>query len=232
MLRQELGVSARYRVSLRLLPLRLAIVDLVVPASDGGGPAFVAESVTVAPRVFALFGGRLDLGEIELKRPRARLVVKDGKVQNVAYRLPERQPGRPGSKPARAPFTALSITEGHFALDIDGVKVDTGAVDLDVLADAGPAFEISLQADETHVTRRRIDQTLHVPTNETEVSDDDVICRLEARVHVESESLDVRRLSLLAGVDDTAAPGRRHGCEAVNDENPLELLARASQLHA
>ncbi|HSU40845.1 MAG TPA: hypothetical protein VLJ38_14800, partial [Polyangiaceae bacterium] len=79
-LRQELGVSATYRVELRLLPLRLAVVGLTVPATDGGSPALVAESVTVAPRVFALFGGRLDLGEIEIKRPRARIVVKDGKV--------------------------------------------------------------------------------------------------------------------------------------------------------
>jgi translocation and assembly module TamB len=231
-LQQELGVSARYRVSLRLLPLRLAIVDLVVPASDGGSPAFVAEAVTVAPRVFALFGGRLDLGEIELKRPRARVVVRDGKVQNVAYRLPERKSPKTGGRSQRAPFTALSITEGRFQVDIDGVKVDTGAVDLDVFADTGPSFEISLQADETRVVRRRIDQTLFVPTTGKEVVDDDLVCRLEARLHVEPESLDVRRLSVLAGIDDTPGPGRRHGCEAVNDANPLELLAGASQLHA
>jgi len=231
-LRQELGVSARYRVSLRLLPLRFAIVDLVVPASDGGSPALVAESVSVAPRLFALFGGRLDLGEIELQRPRARIVVRDGKVQNLKYRLPETKSARSGKKIKRAPFTALSITEGHFDVDIDGSKVSTGAVDLDVFADAGPSFEVSLQADETHVTRRRIDKTVGVPTQGTEVSDDDVICRLEARVHVEPESLDVRRLSLLGSVDDTPGPGRRRGCEAVNESDPFEVLARASQLHA
>ena len=230
-LRQELGVAARYRVSLRLLPLRLAIVDLVVPASDGGSPALVAESVSVAPRVFALFGGRLDLGEIELKRPRARVVVKDGKVQNVAYRLPEKKPGPASSRPKRAPFTALSITEGHFELDIDGTKVDTGAVDLDVFADAGPSFEVSLQADETRVVRRRINKTLFVPTTGQEVQDDDLVCRLEARVHVDPDSIDVRRLSLLAGIDDTPEPGRRGGCESVNDADPRELLAGASQLH-
>jgi len=231
-LRQELGLSATYRVELRLLPLRLAIVNLRVPASDGGSPALIAESVTVAPRVFALFGGRLDLGEIEIRHPLARLVVKDGKLANVAYRLPERKPGAPAGRAQRAPFTALSITEGHFKLNLDGVAIDTGAVDLDVFADSGPSFEISLQADETRVVRKRIDQTLHVPTQGREVSDDDVICRLEARLHVQPESLDVRRLSLLAGVDDTPGPGRRRGCEAVNEADPLELMARVSQLHA
>ena len=91
-LRDELGVAASYRVELRLLPLRLAVLDLAVPAADGGSPAFVAESVTVAPRVFALLGGRFDLGEIELHRPRTRLVVADGKLVNVRYHLRERSP--------------------------------------------------------------------------------------------------------------------------------------------
>jgi len=232
-LRQELGVSATYKVELRLLPLRLAVVNLRVPATDGGSPALVAESVTVAPRVFALFGGRLDLGEIEIKRPEARLILKDGKVTNVAYRLPERKPSGASSKRAqRAPFTALSITEGHFHLNVDGTAVDTGAVDLDVFADSGPSFEISLTADETRVQRKRIDATLKSPTTGKEVSDDDLVCRLEARVHVQPESFDVRRLSLLAGVDDTPGPGRRHGCDAVNESDPLELAARVSQLHA
>ena len=233
-LRQELGVSATYRVELRLLPLRLAVVGLTVPATDGGSPALVAESVTVAPRVFALFGGRLDLGEIEIKRPRARIVVKDGKVTNVAYRLPERKSSGAGSskRAQRAPFTALSITEGIFHLDVDATAVDTGAVDLDVFADNGPSFEISVTADETRVQRRRIDQTLLSPTKGREVSDDDLLCRLEARVHVQPDALDVRRLSLLAGVDDTPGPGRRRGCEAVNEADPLGLMARVSQLHA
>ncbi|HEV8550222.1 MAG TPA: hypothetical protein VGQ57_14360, partial [Polyangiaceae bacterium] len=65
----------------------------------------------------------------------------------------------------------------------------------------------------------------------SEASDDDLLCRLEARVHVEPESLDVRRLSLLAAVDDTPGPGRNKGCDALTDADPLEFLARASQLH-
>jgi translocation and assembly module TamB len=101
-----------------------------------------------------------------------------------------------------------------------------------VFADNGPSFEISVTADETRVQRRRIDRTVSAPTNGHEVSDDDLLCRLEARVHVQPDALDVRRLSLLAGVDDTPAPGRRRGCEAVNEADPLGLLARVSQLHA
>jgi translocation and assembly module TamB len=228
-LREELGVSARYRVELRLLPLRLSVNELVVPATDGGSPALTAESVSVAPRVFALFGGRLDLGEIELKHPRARLVVKDGKLTNVAYRLPERPSSGPRSQ--RAPFTSLSVTEGRFQVEIDGVALDTGAVDLDVFAERGPSFEIALQADESRIVRRRIEQTLHLPTTGKEVQDDDVVCRLEARLRVEPEAIDVRRLSLLASLDDTAAPGRTKSCQNAGDADPLQVMARVSQLH-
>jgi translocation and assembly module TamB len=228
-LRDELGVSARYRVELRLLPLRLAVLDLVVPASDGGSPALLAESVSVAPRVFALFGGRLDLGEIEINRPRARVVVKDGKVTNVSYRLPERKTSSP-SRPQRVPFSALSINEGRFQVTIDATSIETGPVDLDVFAEKGDAFEISLQADESRVVQRRIDHTLEMPTTGLEVVDDDVICRLEARVRIEPNALDVRRLSLLGSADDSAAPGRARNCDALDEDALHHVAARISQL--
>jgi translocation and assembly module TamB len=228
-LRDELGVSATYRVELRLLPLRLAVLDLAIPATDGGPPAFVAESVTVAPRVFALLGGRFDLGEIELHRPRTRLVIADGKLVNLRYRLRERPPS--AAKTDRAPFSALSITEGRFSVVVDGVRIDTGSIDLDVFAERGPSFEIALQADESRITRRRTDQTLLVETTGKEVQDDDVVCRLEARARVEPDSFDIRRLSLLAELDDRPGAGTNRPCKA--DENdPREIDVRVSQLHA
>jgi hypothetical protein len=138
--------------------LRLAVDDLVVPASDGGSPALTAESVSVAPRVFALFGGRLDLGEIDISRPRARLVIADGKVKNLSYRLPKERPSSP--------------------------------IDLDVFADRGPSFEIALQADESRIVRRRTDLTVNHWTTGMEVQDDDLVCRLEARVRVAPDSVE------------------------------------------
>ena len=227
-LRDELGVTATYRVELRLLPLRLAIEDLTVPASDGGSPAFVADSVTVSPRVFALLGGRLDLGEIELNRPRTRLVVENGKVANVRYRLRERSASAP--KGDRAPFSSLSISEGRFSIVVEGVHIDTGPVDLDVFAERGPSFEVALQADESRVMRRRIDQTALAPTNGKEVQDDDVVCRLEARARIEPDSFDIRRLSLLAELDQRPEPGSMRPCRAEEDDTH-ELAVAVSQLH-
>ena len=176
-LREELGVSATYRVEVKLLPLRLAVLDLTVPASDGGTPAFVADSVTVSPRVFALLGGRLDLGAIELNRPRTRLVVTDGKLVNVRYHLREQSASAP--KGDRAPFSSLSISERRFGVTLDGTEIATGPIDLDVFAERGPSFEIALQADESRVTRKRIDETVLAKTNGKEVVDDDVVCRVE-----------------------------------------------------
>jgi translocation and assembly module TamB len=228
-LRQELGLSARYRVELRLLPLRLAVLDLVVPASDGGSPAVTAESVTVAPRVFALFGGRLDLGEIEVRRPRTRLVLEDGKIKNLSYRLPDQ---RSTSRSQRAPFTTLSITEGRFRVELPGVVgLDTGPVDVDVFADKGPSFEIALQADESRIVRKRVQLIKEVPTTGKEVIDDDLVCRLEARVRIAPERLDVRRLSLLATLDDFSGPGRKRGCEVAGENDPRGVMVRVSQLH-
>src|SRR5688572_7421212 len=53
-LEQQLGVQASYGVQLRLLPLRVEIHDLKVPASDGGIPAILADRITVSPRIFSL----------------------------------------------------------------------------------------------------------------------------------------------------------------------------------
>jgi translocation and assembly module TamB len=227
-LRDELGVSASYRVEVKLLPLRLAVLDLAVPASDGGSPALVAESVTVSPRVFALLGGRFDLGAIELNRPRARLVVTDGKLTNLRYRLREQSASTP--KGDRAPFSSLSISEGRFAVVLDGTRIDTGPIDLDVFAERGPSFEIALQADESRVTRRRIDQTLLAATTGKEVHDDDVVCRLEVRARIEPEAFDVRRLSLFAELDGRPEPGSARPCRPEPDD-ARELSVSVSQLH-
>src|SRR5688572_10649123 len=83
LLQRELGISAKYKVGVRLLPLRLEVSELEVPASDGGAPALTVESVSASPRVFSLLAGTLDLGDIELAKPRARLVIRDGKLTNV-----------------------------------------------------------------------------------------------------------------------------------------------------
>src|SRR5687768_3411844 len=76
----ELGVEAHYSVEVQLLPLRLALRDVVVPSNDGGEPFLKASTVAVKPRIFALLAGRLDVGDVEVEQPVTRLVLKDGKL--------------------------------------------------------------------------------------------------------------------------------------------------------
>jgi translocation and assembly module TamB len=232
LLSEEFGVSARYRVELRLLPLRLAVEDLSIPSSDGGEPALRAEAVTVVPRIFSLLGGRLDLGEIELERPRARLVLKDGKVANLSYRLKPRK--GPSGKVERAPFSSLAITEGRFDVELDGTRIKTGLVDLDVFADRGPSFEIALQVDSAEVVRSREDDTILTKRDGSPVPprpavDEDVLCRLEARLRLEPGAVAVRRLALLGRADDKIAKGTAPSCTGP-ESDARTLALRVSQL--
>src|SRR6188768_3078967 len=147
-LQEQLGLAASFRVELKLLPLRVTVSQLIVPASDGGTPALEVARVAVTPRIFSLLAGRLDAGDVEVDQPKARLVIKDGQLQNLRYRLPE--PSK------QAPFTSLSVGDARFVLDIDGVHVDTGEVDLDVFAELGPTFEVALRASSTRIWRDRV----------------------------------------------------------------------------
>src|SRR3954469_4707386 len=153
LLEEQLGVKASFRVELKLLPLRVTVNQLVVPASDGGSPALEVTRVAVTPRIFSLLSGKLDAGDVEVDQPKARLVIRDGKLQNLSYHLPQTKKPRPASK--QAPFSSLSVGDAHFALEIDGVHIDTGEIDLDVFAEQGPTFEVALRASGARVWRTR-----------------------------------------------------------------------------
>ena len=126
------GVEASYVVGVQLLPLHLVLDDVVVHSSDGGSPALSARRITVTPRLFSLLAGRLDAGDVEIEEPHARVVVRDGKLANVRYRLPT--PTGPTAPLERAPFASLSLTDAAVSFDMDGVRVDSGPIDLDVFA--------------------------------------------------------------------------------------------------
>ncbi|HEY4104186.1 MAG TPA: hypothetical protein VGM44_09850, partial [Polyangiaceae bacterium] len=228
-LKQQLGLTASYRVELKLLPLRVTINQLVVPASDGGSPALEIERIAVTPRVFSLLSGKLDAGDIEIDEPRGRLVLRDGKIQNLTYHLPD----LPKSKHApskQAPFGSLSIGDGHFALDVDGVHVDTGELDLDVFAEQGPTFEVALRSSGSRVRRDRVVRGVPPPPPGTLATDEDVLCRLELRMRYEPGDILVRRLSALGTADLDAKAGTFPSCDNARDDVPGRVLLRLSQL--
>ena len=216
------GVDASYSVELELVPLRLALGNVVVRASDGGSPALTARRITVAPRLFSLLAGRLDAGDVEIEEPKARIVLKDGKLANVRYRLPERT--GPAPKIERAPFASLSLTDAAVALEVDGLRVDAGPIDVDVLADVDMAFEIALRAGESRIVRDRV-------ARGAAVTDDDVLCEAEARVRIEKNGVLVRRLSMLGSADADPAPGSFGQCR-LGEADPGHLALRLSEVRA
>lgn len=227
LLEAQLGVKAEYEVNVRLLPLRLAITNLKVPSSDGGPPALVTEAVLASPRVFSLLAGRLDLGEIELQKPHVRLVIRDGKLTNLHYKLPD--PPKERSSATELPFFSLGISEGRFDVDVDGTQIQTGYIDLDVFVEENDVFELSLRSGKSTLRRERTELTKEIPSTGTQVFDEDVICRLEARVRADKRQILVRRLSLLGVADSDPAQGDPPSCDNV-EANTRQVAVRVSQL--
>ena len=229
LLKEQLDVTASFRVELKLLPLRVTVNELVVPASDGGTPALSVTRIAVTPRIFSLLSGRFDAGDVEVDRPTARLVVKDGKIQNLNYHLPTTSDA-PRAPSKLAPFSSLSVGDAQVALDVDGVHVDTGELDLDVFAEHGPTFEVALRGSGTRVWREREVRGVPPPPPGTIATDEDSLCRLELRMRYEPGEVLVRRLSALGVADLDPKPGTLPSCDNVPEDAPGRVQLRLSQL--
>ena len=222
---RELGVAARYDVSVRAWPMMVALENVVVEASDGGPPFMEVERIAARPRPFSLLGGQLDVGDVEIVGPRIRLVIVKGELQNLRYRLPDT-----GAQPNGLPVASLAITDARIDAILDGVKLGTRELDVDVSAEEDRSFELALRAGETAVTRVR-----PFPGREAteDAVDDDVICRLEARVRVRGRSVLIRRLLLAGSVDFDPDPGTRPSCKLPEtDWRAVELRLGAVRIEA
>ncbi|MEI9954098.1 MAG: hypothetical protein WDO74_35275 [Pseudomonadota bacterium] len=228
-LEEQLGLTACFRVELKLLPLRVTVTQLVVPASDGGSPALEVARVAVTPRIFSLLSGRLDAGDVEVDGPKARLVIKGGELQNLRYRLPP-PPKKSRAPSKQAPFSSLSVGDARVVLDIEGVHVDTGEVDLDVFAEPGPTFEVALRSIATRVWRERIVRGVPPPPPGTLATDEDTLCRLELRLRYESGDILLRRFYALGSADLDPKPGSMPSCDNLREDDPGRLMLRLSQL--
>ena len=222
---RELGVAARYDVSVSAWPMMVALENVVVDASDGGSPFLEVERVAMRPRPFSLLGGQLDAGDVEIVGPRVRVVVEKGELKNLRWK-----PLDTGGASSGPPVASLSITDARIDATVDGVKLGTRELDVDVSAEEDRSYELALRAGETAVTRVR-----PFPGREAteDAVDDDVICRLEARVRVRGRSVLVRRLLLEGSVDFDPDPGTRPSCKlADTDWRAVELRLGAVRIEA
>lgn len=195
-LRHELGMEASFSVELSFIPLRLAITDLQVPATDGGSPAVQTGVAAVSPRFFSLLAGRIDVGDIELEDTKIRLVIESGEVKNVAYRFPQTQSDeRPEF--TRAPFRSLAVTNAELDLLVDGTKIKTSGIDIDAFAEKNLSFDVALRTGETTIVADRLVEG-EAPRM---ARDEDRICAIDARVLLSKDEILLRRFSLLGTLD-------------------------------
>jgi translocation and assembly module TamB len=205
LLRDQIGVAASYKLRLTPWPLQVAMDDVVIDASDGGRPVLEARRVMARPRLFSLLAGKLDLGQVEIEEPHVRVVLRDGKLANLEYRLPE---ANRSSKGGEIPLSAVSLTNGVLDISIDDMRIRAREVDVD-LTNEGEPIELSLRAGTTYLDHRHDDPV----AGRGEMVDEDALCRLELRARVAPDSLLVRRLRAHGAVDFDPAPGTRPPCE-------------------
>ncbi|MDB4938598.1 MAG: hypothetical protein JWP87_5570 [Labilithrix sp.] len=222
---KRLGVDARYELELRLWPLSVTMRNVRVEASDGGSPFLTAKRATARPKIFGLLAGKLVIDQIEIEQPSARVVMKDGQLQNLALKLPASDNK---SGPIKAPFSVVSASEADVDVDIDGVHVIGHEIDADVTTDddgeGGTAFEVALRAAQV---RGRMVRTLKPAdaAHPVEYSvDEDVLCRIDARARIEPKRVLVRRLATFGAADLDPAESTALGCDiAKSDKRFVEL---------
>lgn len=209
LLERELGITARFSVSMQALPLIVRLDGLTVDASDGGPPFLFIERVDVRPRIFSLLAGELDAGDIEITGPRVFAVVENNELKNLRYRLPE-LPESGAKSRSKTPFNALTVTDAHIDAIVNGVHVSARETDVDLSAEQGGAYELALRVGPTRISRMR---PMPGREGEEDAVDDDMLCRLDTRVRIEPDSILVRRLSANGSVDLDPEPATAPECE-------------------
>ncbi len=217
---KEQGVTARYDVSLSLLPLAIELRNIRVESTDGRGPFLEARRARARPRLFALIAGKVDIDEIEVEAPKVRVVItKDGQLGNLAVKLPESKE----KKPFRAPFNVVSVSDAEVDLAVDAFHVTFTDVDVDVTADEATAFaasdfDIALRVGTLRSTWLRVVDPGDAKRRADVDAEDDILCDLDARVRVENGKILVRRFVTHGGVDLDPAGDTFTGCALAPDD--------------
>lgn len=224
-LRKELGIDASFVPSVQPWPLAVRLDQIEILSTDGGEPALKADSVTVKPRVFSLIQGKVDAGEIEINRPRVRLVVHDGKLVNLSPTLPETSDS---PTPKRPPLSSLSINDAQVQVDLDDMSLFGKDIDIDVGASVGPQFDVTLRTGRIAIndTREQSFTGVRAPPSGVAVHED-TVCAIDARVSIDPEALLVRRLRITGSADVDPAFNTRPACGLQDDDmRKVELEMR------
>jgi translocation and assembly module TamB len=228
---QLLGIRASYRTEVRLWPIEIALANVIVQSTLPERPAVTVARMAVRPRLFPLLAGKLDVGDILIEQPRFDLVVSQGKIRNVDYKLPETK-RTPSARSTRAPFTSIAVTDAQLRANIDGTQIDSGFLDFDVYAEPGPAFEVSLTLGASQVRQRLVKPLWadEIGPPAPPGSYEDVLCQLQGRVRVTPAGLLIRRFDVLGAADFDGAADTQPSCGTTAHEQPDRVALRLSQL--
>ena len=216
----NLGIDARYELELRLWPLSVAVRNVRVQATDGGAPFLTARRISARPKIFALLSKKLLIDQIEIEEPSVRVVVRDGKVQNLHLDLPKKS-DEPKTKD-KPPFSVISATGADIDLSVDENHLRVKDLDADITVDADdagkPAFELALRIGElhSHVVRSLAADEGHKADDFA--SYEDVLCQVDARARFESKKFLVRRFSAHGALDLENEPGTSIDCDLPRDD--------------
>jgi translocation and assembly module TamB len=213
----ELGIDASFRPSVRPWPLTVILDDVQVASSDGTAPAVTVERLTLRPQIFSLIQGRLNAGEIEVERPRVRLVFRDGKLVNLDPTTPAR--AEPDEPTQRAPFSSLAVNDAHLDITVDEMRVEGKEIDIDVSASEGPIFDVALRTGRVRLDRRSLlEFTGYGAPEPVDAVHEDALCEMDARVRIEPDGVLVRRIRMSGVADLDPEPGTRPSCQLSDDD--------------
>ena len=110
--------------------------------------------------------------------------------------------------------------------------VRASGVDLDVTAEDGPAFEISLHAGAFETDRsHRLTFAGPAGPPPADARDEDVICKADGRVRLSRGNMLVRRLRLRGAADLDPSPGTMPSCAlAPSDPRLVEFELRNARV--
>jgi translocation and assembly module TamB len=158
-------------------------------------------------------------------------VVQNGKLANLSYHLPKSKPATgPGN--AVPPFASLSVADALLDVDIEGKRIISNDVDIDVFAKRGPVYEIAVKNDRTIIDMQHsVAATKSSPA--LLADDEDILCNLDLRAQVTPGSLRVRRFNIRGFADLDPKSGTRADCSrVVSSKDPGQIALHLSDVAA
>lgn len=217
LVREELGLDIAFSPQVRPWPLTIVVDDVRVASTDGTDPAIVADRVTLRPRFFSFLQGRVNAGDIEVDRPRVRLVVRDGRIVNLDVK--SRSGPEPDEPPDRAPFSSIALNDARIDLAVDDLRIRGREIDVDVSATHGPTFDLSLRTGRVRLDRQSLlEFTGYGAPEPVDAHFEDAVCELDARVRVEPDGVLVRRFRLSGVADLEPESDTRPSCQLPDDD--------------